>query len=89
MSLFEEDLAKVKWATRKPGLQLGSYGYSLIAAFLICRPEQIKFRLKDQNIMVTNDGAIILRHQNQTRSYRANKVNGERLYLKTIVSVEV
>lgn len=89
LSLFEEDLAKVSWAMHIPEARLGLDAYSLIVAFLICRPEQMKFKLNNQYIKAINDGAITLRQRYTARQYQVDVVEDRRRYLKTIVSLEV
>jgi hypothetical protein len=95
LSLFEQDIAKVKWSPRYSKLRLKRDAYDLGYVFLILRPETMTFTLKKKKINVQNDGAIVLRDDNKmiwfdrdTPKVIDGKPPKPKL-MKTILSIEV
>ena len=85
LSLFEREIASVKWVKHCPGYRLDTDGYPSCPASLTCRSEVMQFSFKkNQMIKPVNDGAIVLRQQSRVWCYQDKGRN-----LRTIVSIEV
>ena len=95
LSLFEQDIAKVKWSPRYSKLRLKRDAYDLGSVFLILRPETMTFTLKKKMINVQNDGAIVLRDDNKMIWFDRDVpkvIDGKPpkpKVMKTILSIEV